>query len=59
MSLHYNANNNYLFVNGKEVFKCKANNEIVTFLTQFSLESISNGFSATESTEVSCKWKYV
>ena len=43
----------------KKSLNVKPNNKIVTFLTQFSLESISNGFSATESTEVSCKWKCV
>ena len=26
LSLHYNGENNYLFLNGKEVFKFKANN---------------------------------
>ena len=28
LSLHYNDDNNYLFVNGKEIFKFKANNKI-------------------------------
>ena len=53
MSLQYNANNSYLFVNGKEIFKFKADNENVDFPTQFCLGSISNGFSAAESREVS------
>ena len=53
MSLHYNADNSYLFVNGKEVFKFKADNKNGNFPTQFCLESISNGFSATEFGEVS------
>ena len=53
MSLRYNADNSYLFVNGKEIFKFKADNKKVNFLTQFCLGSISNGFSATESREVS------
>ena len=39
LSLHYNADNSYLFVNGKEIFK--------------SLGNISNEFSATEFREVS------
>ena len=52
-SLHYNANNSYLFINGKEIFKIKADNKNVNFPTQFCLRSISNGFSATESREVS------
>ena len=54
MSLHYNADNSYLFVNGKEIFKFKAGeNKNVNFSTQFCLRSISNGFSATESRAVS------
>ena len=53
MNLHYNADNSYLFVNGKEIFKFKADNKNVNFPTQFCLESICNGFSATESREVS------
>ena len=53
LSLHYNANNSHLFVNGKEMFKFKADNKNVNFLTQFCIGSISNGFSNTESREVS------
>ena len=53
LSLHYNADNSHLFVNGKEIFKFKANNKYVNFRTQFSLGSVSNGFSASESREVS------
>ena len=53
MSLHYNADNSYLFVNGKEAFKFKANNKNVNFPTQFCLGSTSNGFTAVESREVS------
>ena len=53
MSLHYNAYNSYLFVNGKETFKLKADNKNVEFLTQFILGNISNGFSVFESKEVS------
>ena len=41
-----------MFVNGKEIFKFKVLNKN-NFPTQFSLASISNGFSAIESTEVS------
>ena len=41
-----------MFVNGKEIFKFKADNKNVHFPTQFFLESISNGFSNTESREV-------
>ena len=53
LSFHYSADNSYLFVNGKEIFKFKADNKNVKFLTQFCLRSISNGFRATESREVS------
>ena len=42
----------YLFVNKKN-FKFKADNKNPNFPTQFCLRSISNGFSATESREVS------
>ena len=41
----------YLFVNKK--FKFKADNKNVNFPTQFCIGSISNGFSATESRELS------
>ena len=53
LSLHYNGDNSYLFVNGKEIFKFKAGNKNVNFPTQFCLGNISNGFSALESREVS------
>ena len=51
--MHYNADNSYLFVNGKEICKFKADNKNLNFPTQFCLGSISNGFSATESRKVS------
>ena len=54
-SLHYNGDNSYLFVNGKEIFKFKADIENVNFQTQFGLGTISNGSGATESKEVSPK----
>ena len=50
--MHCNADNSYLFVNGKEMFKFKADKN-VNFPTQFCIESIANGFSATEFREVS------
>ena len=53
LSLHFNADNSYLFVNGNEIFQLKADNKTVNFPTQFCLGSISNGFSNTESREVS------
>ena len=53
MSLHYNADNSYLFVNGKEIIKFKANNKNVNFPSRLCLGSISDGFSSNESREVS------
>ena len=53
MSLHYNADDSYLFVNGIEIIKFKPDNRNNNFPTQFCLGSISNGFSAIESREVS------
>ena len=53
MSLHYNSDNSYFFVNRKEIFKFKTDNKNVNFPGQFCLRSISNGFSNTESREVS------
>ena len=53
LSLHYNANNSYLFVNGKEIFKFKADNENVNFPTQFCLRSLSDRFNNAEPREVS------
>ena len=55
LGLHYNADNTYLFINRKEIFKFKANNKNINFPTQFYLQNISNGFGATESREVSLK----
>ena len=34
LTLHYNADNSYLFVNEKEIFKFKANNKKPTFPTE-------------------------
>ena len=51
LSLHYNADNSYLFANSKEIFKLKANNENVNFPTRFCLGSISNEFRNIESRE--------
>ena len=53
LSLHYNVDDSYLFVNGKEIFKFKADDKNVSFPTQFCLGNISNRFSVTESREVS------
>ena len=38
LSLHYNADNGYLFVNGKEIFKFKAENRNVNFQHSFVSE---------------------
>ena len=43
VSLHHNADNSFLFVNGKEIFKFKFDNKNVNFPTQFCLGIISNG----------------
>ena len=53
LSLHCNADNSYLFVNGKEIFKFKADDKNVNFPTQFCLGNNSNGFGNSESREVS------
>ena len=55
LSLHCNGDNSYLFVDGIEISKFKADNENVNFPTHLCLGSISNGFGATESREVSLK----
>ena len=52
LCLPYNADNSYLFVNRKEIFKFKADNKNVNFQTQFCAGNISNRFSAIESREV-------
>ena len=53
--MHYNHDNSYLFVNGKEIYKSKADNKNVHFSTQFCLGSISNKSDAVDSREVSLK----
>ena len=53
LRLHYNADNSYLFVNGKEIIKFKADNKNVKFPSPFCLGNISDEFGATESREVS------
>ena len=55
LSLHYHADNSYLFVNRKEIFKFKADNGNINFLSRFCLWSISNNFDYVESGEVSFK----
>ena len=60
--LHYNnsceftynsSDNSYLFVDGKEIFKFKADNKNVNFPAQLCLGIISNRFRALESRGVS------
>ena len=53
LSLHYNADNSCLFLNGKGILKFNTDNKNVNFQTQFCLESISDEFSNIESREVS------
>ena len=53
LSLHYNADSSYLLVNRKEIFKFKADNKNVNFLTQFCLGTMTNGFTVTNFREVS------
>ena len=55
MSLHYNCDNSYLFVNGKVIYKFKADNKNFNFPTQICLGNVSNGFDAIDSREVSLK----
>ena len=52
-TLHYNVDNSYLFLNGKEIFKFKADTKNVNLPTQFFLGAMSNRFSATKSREAS------
>ena len=47
LSLHYNADNSYFLVKGKEILKFKANDNIANSLTHFYFETMSNGLSAT------------
>ena len=49
LSLHYNADNNYLFGNSEKIFKIKADNKNANLPAQFCFRIISNSFSATES----------
>ena len=51
-SIHYSYDNSYLFVNGEEIIKFKADNRNINFPTRFCLGSISDGIGAIESREV-------
>ena len=48
LSLHYNDDNSYLFVNGKEVTKCKAKKSEIK-ANQLTLESISTSANLSSS----------
>ena len=54
-SLHYNADNSYLFVNGKEIYKFKVSNKNNNFPSQYCLGRISNEFDSDYLNEVSFK----
>ena len=55
MCLHYNVVNSYLFVNGKQIYKFKANNKDVNLPAKFFVGSISNKFDAIDFKEVSLR----
>ena len=44
LSLYYNGDISYLFVNGKEIYKFQADNKNINFPTQFCFGRISNKF---------------
>ena len=53
MSLHQNAYNSYIFVNGKEIYTFKASNQNNSFPSQFCLGTISNEFNTLDLSEIS------
>ena len=55
LSLHYKADNSYLFVNWKEIYKFKASNKNNKFQSPFCLWSISNAFDYVDLERVSFK----
>ena len=57
-NLHYNGENSYLFVNGKEIFKFKAENNNVSFPTKFCLGSFLVNYNTIvmSSTSTSISW---
>ena len=54
LSLHH-SDNSYLFVNGKEIYKFKADNGNFNFPSRFCLGSTSNDFDRDDLKEVSFK----
>ena len=53
--MHYNANDRYLFVNGKEIYKFKSSITNNSFPSRFCLGSISNEFYSDDLKSVSFK----
>ena len=53
LSLHYNGDNSYLFINEKEIYKFKVSKRKDKIPTWFCLRSTPDGFHATKSREVS------
>ena len=53
LSLHYIGDNSYLFVSGIEIFEFKGGSKNVNFPGRLCVGSISDGFSAKESREIS------
>ena len=51
--MHYNDDNSYFFVNGKEICKFKPDNKNFDFWIQFCLRTVSKEFHAIDSREVS------
>ena len=52
ITLHYNHDNNYLLVNGKEIYKFKADNKNVSIAAQIRLRNKSDEYDAAQSREV-------
>ena len=55
MSLHYNGDSSFSFVDGNRIFKFKAYTKDFNFPAQFCLGSISGKLCINESKEVSSK----
>ena len=49
LSLHYNADNSYLFVNGKEIYTFKVSNKNKNFSFRLCLGRMSNEFDYVDS----------
>ena len=53
--MHHNEEHRYLFLNGKEISKFKADNGIVNFLAQCCLGSVYGQLDSNDFKEVSLK----